>query len=52
VVQTGETLAQIAAAAYNDPAQWRAIADQNKLNDPLNLEPGRTLEVPPLGVSH
>lgn len=52
VVQTGETLAQIAAAVYNDPTQWRAIANQNNLIDPLNLEAGRTIEIPPLGVSN
>ena len=31
VVQVGETLSQISAAAYNDPTQWRAIANQNNL---------------------
>jgi hypothetical protein len=48
VVQQGETLAQIAADAYNDPTQWRAIANQNAILDPLNLTPGTLLQVPVL----
>lgn len=51
VVQTGETLAQISAAVYNDPTQWRAIADQNSLLDPSELQPGQILDIPPLGNS-
>jgi hypothetical protein len=51
VVQTGETLAQISAAVYNDPTQWRAIADQNNLLDPMVLQPGQILDIPPLGNS-
>ena len=48
LVQAGETLSQIAANVYNDPSQWRAIATQNKMLDPLNLQPGQMLEIPPL----
>jgi Contractile injection system tube protein/LysM domain len=48
VVQQGETLAQIAADAYNDPTQWRAIANQNSILDPLNLTPGTLLTIPVL----
>ena len=48
VVQQGETLAQIAAEAYNDPTQWRAIADENAITDPLNLTPGMMLQIPVL----
>ncbi len=51
LVQTGETLCQISAAVYNDPTQWRAIANQNNLNDPMNLTPGQMLQIPPLPVS-
>jgi hypothetical protein len=51
LVQAGETLAQIAASVYNDPTQWRAIATQNNLLNPLNLQPGQMLEIPPLGTS-
>ena len=48
VVQQGETMAQIAAGAYNDPTQWRAIANQNAILDPLNLTPGTLLQIPVL----
>jgi len=51
VVQIGETLNQIATAVYNDPTQWRAIANQNNILDPLNLQPGRILQIPPLSNS-
>jgi hypothetical protein len=48
VVATGETLSQIANDVYEDPSQWRAIADQNAILDPLNLTPGTVLEIPVL----
>jgi nucleoid-associated protein YgaU len=48
VVQQGETLAQIAAAIYGDPTQWRTIAVQNAILDPLSLTPGAVLQVPAL----
>lgn len=51
LVQAGETLAQISASVYNDPTQWRAIANQNNLLNPLNLTPGQMLDIPPLGTS-
>jgi hypothetical protein len=46
VVQAGETLAQISASVYNDPTQWRAIADQNNILDPMVLQPGQVLDIP------
>lgn len=48
VVGAGETLSQIAAQVYDDPAQWRAIADANQIENPLNLAPGTVLEIPVL----
>lgn len=48
VVQRGDTLANIAARKYDNPRQWRAIADQNQLTDPLDLQPGMVLDVPPI----
>ena len=48
VVVAGETLAQIAYSVYNDPSQWRAIADGNSLTDPLALQPGAVLVIPTL----
>lgn len=46
VVAEGETLTRIAAAAYGDPRRWRLIADANRIDDPLALEPGSILVVP------
>jgi hypothetical protein len=48
VVQIGETLTQIANQVYDDPSQWRAIADQNTILDPLELTKGTVLEIPVL----
>lgn len=48
VVAANDTLSQIAAKVYNDPAQWRPIADRNQILDPLNLTPGSILQIPAL----
>lgn len=48
VVQRGDTLARIAADRYGNAGDWRAIAEQNRIDDPLELIPGTILEVPPL----
>lgn len=48
VVQRGETLPAIAHQAYKDPAQWRLIADANRLLHPRAIQPGMVLELPPL----
>jgi len=48
VVQRGDTVTRIATAAYSNPAQWRAIALHNDIDDPLELETGTILEVPAL----
>jgi Contractile injection system tube protein/LysM domain len=48
VVAEGETLSRIAAAVYGDPRRWRFIADANAIVDPLALEPGSILAVPPV----
>ncbi|TAK74772.1 MAG: LysM peptidoglycan-binding domain-containing protein [Aquabacterium sp.] len=49
VVKRGQTLASIAADEYQDPACWRVIARANGIDDPLSLQPGRTLLLPALG---
>ena len=49
IVRQGETLPQIAYAAYEDPSQWRLIADHNRLLNPRKLAPGTVLELPPTG---
>jgi nucleoid-associated protein YgaU len=46
VVRTGDTLATIAAAAYQDPARWRDVAGANAIADPRRLEPGQVLTLP------
>ncbi len=48
-VQPGETLDRIAAMHLGDPTKWRAIADANGIEDPLDLRPGALLAIP--GVS-
>jgi len=47
-VRRGETLQSIAAHAYEDPTEWRRIADANSIDDPFDLEPGRRLIIPPI----
>jgi len=48
VVRRGDTLASISAAKYGDPALWRHIAEENRLDDPLSIVPGQVLVVPSL----
>ena len=48
VVQAGETLDRIAASHYGDSTHWRAIADANRLEDPLAVRPGTALTIPRL----
>ena len=47
-VRPHDTLALIAYEEYGDPNHWRAIADENQIDDPLSLRPGQILAVPPL----
>jgi Uncharacterized protein containing LysM domain len=47
-VQRGETLSFIAGKVYDDPRQWRAIANHNQLDDPLEIPVGAVLEIPPI----
>jgi LysM repeat protein len=46
VVAQGDTLTSIAASYLGDAAQWRLIADANKVADPLTLVPGTSLIIP------
>ncbi len=48
VVRRGDTLQDIAYREYDDPGEWRRIADANSIDDPMNLEPGTRLLVPPI----
>jgi hypothetical protein len=45
-VRRGETLSFVAWKAYNDPTQWRPIADANNLDNPRLLMAGSQLIIP------
>ena len=45
---TGETLATVAFKELNDAGLWRAIAEENRVDDPLRLAPGTELLLPTL----
>ena len=47
VAQEGDTLEQIAGSYYDNPDKWRDIAEHNNIDDPTNIPPGTTLEIPP-----
>lgn len=47
-VRRGDSLASIAALAYNDSSHWREIAVSNDIEDPRFLEPGILLTLPRL----
>jgi LysM repeat protein len=46
----GDTLSGIAAAYLGDAGRWRLIADANKIDDPFDLLPGRSLVIPAPGA--
>ncbi|GIW72532.1 MAG: peptidoglycan-binding protein [Planctomycetota bacterium] len=48
VVKQGDTLSWIAGKEYDDPSLWRVIADANGIDDPMHLEPGTELIIPPI----
>jgi nucleoid-associated protein YgaU len=48
VVTEGDTLWLVAAEEYGDPSHWRTIADANGIDNPRDIEPGDSLELPPL----
>ena len=45
---TGDTLASIAFQEYDDPNKWRALAEINKIDDPMRIKEGTVLTVPDL----
>ncbi len=47
-VKRGDTLQGIATFAYEDPRQWRRIANSNDIPDPMTLRPGTVLMLPPI----
>ena len=48
-VVSGDRLDAIAYEVYGDSANWRLIAERNKIRDPLALRPGQTLLIPGKG---
>lgn len=48
----GETLSGIAAEEYRDPGLWRVVADENDIDDPLDLVPGTVLLIPRLNKTN
>ncbi|HEU4422524.1 MAG TPA: LysM peptidoglycan-binding domain-containing protein [Pilimelia sp.] len=48
VVVAGDTLQSVAYRAYGDPTLWRAVAEANRIDDPMRLRPGTRLLVPAL----
>jgi nucleoid-associated protein YgaU len=42
----GETLSAVAAEEWKRPAEWRAIADENEIEDPRRLRVGTFLTIP------
>ena len=47
VVKDGDTLNRIAWEVFQDPTQWRKIADHNKIENPRKLQSGQVLRIPP-----
>ena len=48
VVKRGDTLSSIAAEEFHDATLWRPIAETNRIDDPLALQPGTVLSIPAL----
>jgi hypothetical protein len=48
LIKSGESLSQIAAGKYRDPAQWRRIAEANGIDDPRKVAAGMKLRIPGL----
>jgi nucleoid-associated protein YgaU len=46
VVKEGDSLWSISAKEYGDPADWRLIAEENKIDNPRILKPGQELVIP------
>ena len=50
VVTAGDTLQSIAAREYDDPRPWRLIAQASNIDNPLTIQPGVALSIPPSGA--
>lgn len=48
LVGRGDSLQSIANNEYDNPAEWRRIAEANGIDDPMALTPGQRLLIPPI----
>lgn len=48
VYQAGERLDRLAWKFYGKASEWRRIAEANNIDDPLTIQPGAVLELPPI----
>ena len=46
VLRAGETLSSVAAAQWKRADEWRHLADENEIEDPRRLTPGKFLTIP------
>lgn len=47
-IHTGDQLWNFAWEEYGDPGQWRVIADENGIMNPLSIKPGQVIKLPAL----
>jgi hypothetical protein len=48
MLRQGDQLWMIASKEYENPSQWREIANANGIDNPLKLDPGRRITIPRL----
>lgn len=48
VLKRKERLDQLSATEYETPAEWRRIAEENEIDNPLKIAPGTILRLPPM----
>jgi nucleoid-associated protein YgaU len=48
VFKRKERLDQLSATEYETPAEWRRIAEENEIDNPLKIVPGTILRLPPM----
>jgi len=47
VIKEGDSLWQLSYKEYGEPYYWRIIAEANKIDNPILLEPGKEIDIPP-----
>jgi hypothetical protein len=47
VISAGDTLHSVAYSEYGSPGLWRVLAEANGIDDPLRVNPGTALLIPP-----